>query len=93
MTNAEVEMTLSMLKGAVWEVRNNGKEVDSVRIGCRLCDAIIAYNESMMNMFRGGLMLREIMGIPVRTDYVNPWVLKVLTAVDVPVMRESEVAE
>lgn len=92
MTNAEIEMTLSMLKGAVWEVRNSGKEVDSVRIGSRLCNEIIAYNEGMMNMFHGNLMLRTIYGIPVKIDYGNPWVLKVLTAVDVPVMRESEVS-
>ena len=92
MTNAEIEMTLSMLKGAVWEVRNSGKEVDSVRIGCRLCDAIVAYNEGMVNVFQGNLVLRNIFGVPVKVDYVNQWVLKVLTAVDVPVMRESEVS-
>ena len=92
MTDKEVAMTLSMLKGAVWEVRNSGKEVYSVRIGLKLCDAIIAYNKDLTYMYKGDLTLRTIMDIPVEFDYRNPWTLKVLTAVDVPVMRESEVS-
>ena len=93
MTDTEIKSTLSMLKGAIDSVKVRGQSVDSIRMGYELCDAIVAYNISLLLFCQPHCgELRTIYGIPVEIDYKNPWVLKVLTAVDVPVMRESEVS-
>jgi len=91
MTDKEVAMTLSLLKGAIFGVREKGENIDSIRIGISLYDAIVAYNISLILHYRKSCgALRTIYGVPVKVDYENPWVLKVMTAVDVPVLRESE---
>ena len=93
MTDKEVAMTLSLLKGAICGVREKGENVDSIRIGMDLCNAITAYNIDLVLHYRKSYgSLRTIYGYPVEIDKMNPWVLKVMTAVEVPVLRESEVS-
>ncbi len=93
MTDKEVAMTLSLLKGAMCGVREKGENIDSIRMGRSLYDAIVAYNIGLVLHYRKSCgALRTIYGVQVKVDYDNPWVLKVLTAVEVPVMRESEVS-
>lgn len=92
MTDKEVAMTLSMLRGAIYSVEANGQSVDSIRMGVTLCDTIVAYTTSLLVNNQNIGELRTMFGLPVKIDYENPWTLKVLTAVDVPVIRESEVS-
>lgn len=94
MRDKEVAMTLSMLKGAICEVREKGENVDSIRMGLKLFEAILShmYNNNFPFHYVDNTSVHTIMGIPVEINYVNPWTLKVLTAVEVPVMRESEVS-
>lgn len=94
MKDKEVEMTLSMLKNAINSVEAKNQTIDSIRVGYILSESIVSYTISRLSYcqpYNGDL--KTIYGIPIRVDYNNPWVLKVLTAVDVPVMRESEVSE
>ena len=92
MTDKEISMTLSMLKGAIYSVEGKGQSVDSIRMGVTLCDTIVAYTTDLLINHQDIGKLRTMFGLPVKIDYENPWTLKVLTAVDVPVMRESEVS-
>lgn len=92
MTDAEIKSTLYMLKGAINGVEVRGQSVDSIRMGVTLCDTIVAYTTGLLINHQNIGELRTMFGVPVKIDYVNPWILKVLTAVEVPVMRESEVS-
>lgn len=92
MTDTEIKSTLSMLKDAIYSVEAKGQRVDSIRMGATLCDTIVAYTTDLLVYYQNIAELRTMFGLPVKIDYENPWVLKVLTAVDVPVMRESEVS-
>ena len=92
MTDKEVEMTLSMLKGAVYSAREKGNSVDSIRMGLELCDAIVSYNADWVYNYKGSQTLKKIMGIPVEYDYKNPYALHLVTLTSVPVFRESEVS-
>ena len=93
MTDAEIKSTLSMLKGAIDNVRVRGQNVDSIRMGYELSNAIVAYNIGLLLFYpQNPGVMRTIYGYPVEIDKMNPWVLKVMTAVEVPVFRESEVS-
>lgn len=94
MTEAEIKSTLSMLKGAIDSVRVRGQIVDNIRMGYELADAIVAYNISLLVFYPVDCgVMRTIFGHPVEIDKMNPWILKVMTAVEVPVFRGSEVEE
>lgn len=94
MTETEIKSTLSMMKGAICKVREKGNEVDSVRMGAKLFREMLSYmyNNNLPLHYVDNTSVHTIMGIPIEIDHVNPWVLKVMTAVDVPVMKESEVS-
>jgi len=92
MTEAEIKSTLSMLRGAIYSVEAKGQSVDSIRMGVTLSDTIVAYTTDLLINHQDIGKLRTMFGLPVKIDYENPWTLKVLTAVEVPVMRESEVS-
>lgn len=91
MTGEEVGMTLDALRGAIHSARIKGQSIDRVCIGYSLKEELVnhIFNQTGWERMPGSA-LYSIMGYPAEIDKANPWSLKVLTAIDVPVFRCRE---
>ena len=85
MTKRNRENTVNYLHFAILRKQKKGLNVNEVRIGNELAEAIIAYNADSVKRTLHSGEVATIFGIPVVIDYKRPMILEIAVVEEVHV--------
>ena len=77
MTRRSTQNTINYLHFAILRKQKQGIEVNEIRIGYELAEAIIAFNADVIKRTLQTGEIIEIFGIPVVVDHKRPMVLEI----------------